>query len=130
MNIKVGHAALSKAGALLDEMCGQGCYVLAPLSQGRYLDRKDTQTVKKVLAKAALIDLLLQVPIGCGYYAHINLCVCECRRLVPAPAPVRPAAASLALRGASHRSHRGIGRRKNEVLRGFLWVRKVFCTAS
>jgi hypothetical protein len=53
-------------------MSDKGSYILAALSQRRDLDRENAEPVEEVLAKATLVDFLLQVPIGCGYYPYIN----------------------------------------------------------
>src|SRR6266404_300767 len=46
--------------------------VVAALSERRDLDRKNAQTVEKILAETTLVDLLLQVPIGCSDDPNIN----------------------------------------------------------
>ncbi len=44
----------------------QFSYVVAALSERRDLNKENAEPVEEILAKAALVDLLLQVPIGCG----------------------------------------------------------------
>src|SRR6266852_211920 len=69
----LGFGTIHPAHALADEMHDEWRYILAPLSQRRSLDRKNAQTIEKILTKATLVDFLLQIAIGCGDHPYINI---------------------------------------------------------
>ncbi len=58
--------------AVSGEMGDEGGYVLAALSQRGDFNWKDAQAIEETPAKAALIDLLLQVSIACSDNSYIN----------------------------------------------------------
>ena len=54
-------------------MIDQGRDVLAPVAQGRGLDREDIQAIEQILAEGAVLDLLGWVAIGRRDDAHVDL---------------------------------------------------------
>src|SRR6266478_7291281 len=59
--------------ALLDEVTNQQGNVLPPLPQRRNTDREHVQAVVQIAAKLALVDHFLQVTVGGGDQAHVDL---------------------------------------------------------
>src|SRR6266542_3718447 len=57
---------------LFDKMLGQRQNVLAPVAQGRQLDRNNRQPVIEIFAKCSLLDRFFQLDVGGGDDAHID----------------------------------------------------------
>lgn len=60
-------------GGLLHEMGDQRRDIVAAFAQRREFYRENAQAIVKILAEAGGIDLLLQVPIGCGSDTNVDL---------------------------------------------------------
>src|SRR6185503_18901082 len=60
-------------GVALEEMIGEDRDVLAPLAERRQPEREDLEPVVEILAEAAPGDLLLQVAVGRGDDAHVDV---------------------------------------------------------
>jgi hypothetical protein len=54
-------------------MRGQRQYIVAVFAQGRQFNREDAEAVVKVLAELTRIDRLLQVAVGRGDDANVDL---------------------------------------------------------
>ena len=46
--------------------------ILCPLSKRRHVEGNHVEPVKKILAKSVPADFLLQLFVGCRYYAHVH----------------------------------------------------------
>lgn len=64
---------IGRLGALLDEMFGELEDVFVPIAQGRYLDRGDLETEKKILTKLIVSDHLFKIAMGRSDDANIDL---------------------------------------------------------
>ena len=58
---------------LLHEVLDEGGHVLGPLAQRRHADGDDGEAEVEVLAEVALLDGLLEVLVGGGDHAHVDL---------------------------------------------------------
>ena len=74
---RLGVEALELLAVLLGELAQEGHGeqgdVVAPLAQGRHVDVDDVEPVVEVLAEGSLADLLLEVAVGRGDDAHVDL---------------------------------------------------------
>src|SRR6476660_931234 len=57
---------------LFDEVPNEDGYILAPVTQRREMNAQDVQAIEQVAAKASLLHLLAQWPVGRGNDAHVD----------------------------------------------------------
>ena len=67
------HLAPVLGGEFAQEVVDQQRDVLAPLAQGRQAQPDDVQSIEEILAESALLHFGLQVTVGRGHDAHVDL---------------------------------------------------------
>src|SRR6266850_1259524 len=89
--------------AAFEECISQKSDIAAALAQWRNVDIKHAQSIKQILAKAALRDSALQIPVACGN--HTNVCLHDPRAAQPLKFPLLQDAKQLRLGRQAHLTH-------------------------
>ncbi len=70
---RAAHRLAARARELGDEVVDEARNVLAPIAQGRQMDREDVQPVIEIFAELPLGDHRLEVAVGRRHDAHVDL---------------------------------------------------------